>query len=164
MTADDSYAASNASRNGALGSVVNINVLGNVTTDITFKFIDAEGKPVELSRFYLTFLDFDAPKNGWERAVFKNTFARYYISADSSLSVQKGPEETTFQSTRYGDLGDNAHSVNLYTDFQKSVAFSLFFEEETSEVTLTFSSKNVLIGRNFQVAGETTFPCPGLSH
>lgn len=162
VTADESYRAADAAKNGMNGEVININVAGNVTTTLSYKFVDPDGQPVQLSRFYLSFLDFDGPRNGSESAIVPRTYYKWFVAAGSTLKIEDTDAGTLFQSTAYGNEDDNPDKRFPLSDFQQSVSFSLFYTEATSEVTIQYTAENAISGRQLQVTGATQIPCPVL--
>lgn len=160
VTADGSYTPYDASKNGLKGNVINVNLAGNVHTDVTLKFVDSYDNPVRLSRFFITILDLDGPKHGLESAAMENAFARFYLHSKSKLTVSNEGHKTKFTSTVFGREIDNPYSSWGLTEDQKSLGVAFFFEDMTSEVKFTYSVFNATYGRNFQIAGVTDIACP----
>ena len=166
LPADGGYAAANSSNNGHRGDLIYINGLGNVTTQVTLKFVDSlTDDPVETSRLYFTLSDVDAPKDGFERAVVNNTFSKVFITADSSVKVQNLGDSTTFESTKYGDAQENPAERVALTAQQEAAALSLFtfvFRRQDVRTPVSYTNHKAWYGRNFLITCVVDIACPGL--
>jgi len=162
ITADETYAAYNASKTGLRGNLININMLGNTTTTFTLKFVDSADKPVNLKRFYLTLLDLDGPKHGNESISMANTFDKYFVAESTSLTVTPSATSTKFESTEHGLEETNPTDSGNLSPYQQSLGASLFFKKWTSEVKLTYTIQRAPYGRNFQIAELTEIGCPAV--
>jgi hypothetical protein len=163
VKADDLYEAADPSKNGVSGGLLNLNVKGNLTSTFTLSFVKSStNDPVELSNFFITILDVDSPKYGFEELAVKSADVDHYVlSSNSALKRATIDDMTTFRSSTYGTLENNPtdyDSLTLSNNDRRTVA--LYFSKSTAEVEIVLKTEEVLIGRNILITGNTPFSCP----
>jgi hypothetical protein len=162
VTADDRYQAYNASKNGVIGDVFNLNLADNTTSQITLSFVKAStDEPVELGQFFITFLDVDSTHTGFEEvAVRPWVFDHYVLSTKSNINVKSGDRWTAFRSGSFGTEGNNPNTKDDLITYARENAVALWIRDPISKLEVSLKTENIWTGRNFEIAGNTPFSCP----
>ena len=102
----------------------------------------ATGLPVVLSRFRLSFFDFDEGNIGrGKECLSTRSYSNIRVYEETQLVDDLDPIDasfTAFCSTQYGVLADNPTSPFTITPYHKSKAIEVTFEN-TSQVELRFT-------------------------
>lgn len=161
VTSDGTYNAYNQSKNGPFGEFLNLNLADNTTSEITFSFVSPSGSPVELRKFFISFMDLDATKIGAESVIVESAaFHHYVISTKSDIQVTEAEGRTTFRSKHFGRETNNPIDIDELSMDGRKNAFALYFLRPTSEFSVKLKTQNIFTGRNFEITGNTQISCP----
>lgn len=154
LTADSSYEAADESKNGETGGLVDINLKGNVSSEITLKFTET------IDNFFITFLDIDGPAAGNEiLKIETSSYRKHYIFAYQNIAVKEEGGFTVVSSRKSGFEADNPTDRKSLTwqDLSFGVAFNF---RNTDTVKFTYTADKAIEGRNILLTGVTNLACP----
>ena len=138
------------------------------SVELTFTFVDSEHQQsVTLEHVRISVYDFDQAADGQARECLSvHGFSVAQKASDESLLSEVtdplDPQRTLICGTYFGTAADNPTSPTALTDFQRSMAMELTYEN-VPEITMRFyvfcCSK---FGRKMLLAGESNLqvPCP----
>lgn len=162
----DNYRAHNESKNGVYGSNFMINVADNLTTDVTFRFVDpATNRTMLVPDFAFSILDVDGTKSGYEKVrIRKSADMHYWVSSTSSVNVTEGDSEVSFKSTVFGDFSNNPLTDGGLTQEQIDNTVVIWYDEPIPSVTMSLTTYKIWTGRTFEIGMASRVLCPMKFH
>jgi len=163
VSAENSYAPADSTKNGVHGAFGAINLQVNTDVRLLFQFMDGDTRePITFYPFYFTVFDLDHGMNhGSREAVQISGLERYNLSEDSDLEViDNGDNSSTFVSTLRGGKVDNPTWPQSLNSLQahRTVTVKMAAASEF-RITLSESEYAAPQGRNFFFAGPSELTC-----
>lgn len=163
---DDNYMAHNESKNGVYGSNFMVNVAENLTTDVTFRFVDpATNDTMLVPDFAFAVFDVDGTKTGYEKvSIRKSADMHYWVSSTSTVNVTESDSKVSFKSTVFGDFSNNPSIDGGLTREQLDNSVVIWYDEPIPSVTLSFTTYKIWTGRTFELGMASRILCPMKFH
>lgn len=157
----------NVLENGIIG----ININSHDSTSFDLQFLDRDGNPVRMSRFFLTILDIDCgtpvgdpdtPEGKNVELVGFRSYSTYYMLPQAQVLVtHKTEKDIWFGAKIKGTSADNPSSpLNLTRDQKLKAALVEFKDTAEIGMALEVTSKKGSSGRNLMISGISELGLP----